>query len=103
MKKVDTLEDYATIQNWSGDRIITAAGFQTLDPRRKWKKFYSCRKLSKQQAVPWQDCSTVVQGGPQPELPFTKAATMLDLNYEGGETGLSLGFLRVTWYIRCRG
>ncbi len=47
LQKCDSLNDYATIQDYPSEKMYTAAGFQTLDPRRKWKKYYSLKKLSK--------------------------------------------------------
>lgn len=53
LHKVDDLDDYSTINAMTENQIMSAPGFQNLDPRRSWKKFISAKAISKQQNVPW--------------------------------------------------
>ncbi len=51
--KVEDLNSYAEIQDFSDQKLYTSSGFATLNPRRKFRKYYDFRRLSKQMNVPW--------------------------------------------------
>jgi len=51
--KGDDLDDYATHSTIGDTTMMSAPGFKSLSPFRPWKKYYSMKKLSKQQNVSW--------------------------------------------------
>lgn len=51
--KMDDLDSYNDMGNFGTNQIMSAPGFKNLNPHRTFKKFYSFKKLSKEQNVPW--------------------------------------------------
>ena len=86
--------------------------FKILNPRRRWTKFISAKKVSKQQHLDWQDTTAYNQPSDLPTTYATdilsEAWTMLiwDLTkaYPAGATNdLRLGTLKITWFVTFRG
>jgi hypothetical protein len=75
-------DDYDDMANKTDDQIITGPGFRNLNPYRPFKKFFSCKKLSKQMNVAWQDNSELSPGASVANR-LTKAATLLRFNIVG--------------------
>jgi hypothetical protein len=58
-------------------------GFKSLNPYRPWKKFISCKKLSKQQNVKWQPSKLAGVGANT----LTDATTLVRFNLQGFPDG----------------
>ncbi len=96
-------DDYDTMASKTDDDIITGPGFKNLNPYRPFKKFLSCKKLSKQMNVPWQDNGTLNPTASTPNT-LTKAATMFRFKLSGTvDANYQFGTFKVTWFIHMRG
>lgn len=72
--KADTPSDYLTINAANSAGLAALPGFKALSTQHGWKRFISCKKLSKQQNVAWQKNDEYVVGQPNA---LTTAATDL--------------------------
>ncbi len=80
--------------------LVSKPGFRNMNPYRPWKRYFSCKKLSKQQNVPW--ISTTAPLNSDTEL--IKSLAMVRFNLAAPPTGtLPLGNFKVTWFVTFRG
>lgn len=97
--KVDALNDVRLMYNMSENAIISAPGFQLLNPYSQYRKWQSCRKISHQQNVKWQSTTLLSHNNT-----LTTAGTMLRFTYPYSSTVLpTIGTIKLTWYITMRG
>jgi len=96
-------DDYDDMTTKTDNAIITGPGFRNLNPYRPFKKFFSCKKLSKQMNVAWQDNSTLNPAAPVANS-LTKAATMFRFKLSGSApANYQFGSFKVTWFVHMRG
>lgn len=72
-----------------------------VQPNRRFSKYFSMKRLSKEQNLKWQDCSeyaaTTYNG-------LTKAS--LGILWRGnylGQASQAIGYLKVSWYVTFKG
>lgn len=96
-------DDFATMYAKTDEQIVTGPGFKNLNPYRSFRKFISCKKISNQMKVGWQDNSSLVPMAPVANE-LTKAATMFRFKFAAAPAAaVSIGNFKVTWYVHMRG
>ena len=70
------------------------------DPKRTWKKYFSCKGVAKAQQAKWQDCKAYLASN-RNDLPDSSVSFAFP--QAGFQTGADLGFIKTTWYCTFKG
>lgn len=97
--KVDNADSYDILPQSVDNSVIQMPGFRALSCTRPFRKFYSLKKLSKQQNVAWQDNQAYNANQPNS---LTKAATMLRF-FVVNPAAVTWGTVKCTFYVKMRG
>lgn len=80
--------------------VMASDTFTVRPPNRPWKRYLSCKQLSKQQNVPWQD-TLAFQSGTFNSL--THLTFGVRFQWANLPHGTELGRFKITWYCTFAG